>query len=79
MSEVPLYPSQEHTLEPEPYKLHSAVSTQTPKPYTLTHTPYRGTSLISIRPPPYEYHGALSMILLLGLRGALFLMSEVPL
>ena len=40
---------------------------------------YRGTSLIRNRPPPYDHHRALGMVLLQGPRGALFLMSEVPL
>ena len=38
-----------------------------------------GTSLTRKRTPPYEHHRALGMVLLKGPRGALFLMSEVPL
>ena len=41
--------------------------------------PYRGTSLIRNRPPPQDVHRALGIVLLYGPKGALFLMSEVPL
>jgi len=39
---------------------------------------YRDTSLIRNCPPPQDHHRALGIILLKGPRGALFLMSEVP-
>ena len=39
----------------------------------------RGTSLMKTRPPPLGRHRALGMFLLQGPRGALFLMTEVPL
>ena len=40
---------------------------------------YRGTSLIRNSTPPLDHHRALGIVLLQGARGALFLMSEVPL
>ena len=40
---------------------------------------YRGTSLIRNSTPPWGHHRALGIVLLYGPRGALFLMSEVPL
>ena len=40
---------------------------------------YRGASLIRKRPPTRTYPRALGIVLLQGPRGALFLMSEVPL
>jgi len=40
---------------------------------------YRGTSLIRNSPHPQGHHRALGIVLLYGPRGALFLMSEVPL
>ena len=39
----------------------------------------RGTSLVRNSPPPQDRHRALGIVLLYGPRGALFLMSEVPL
>jgi len=42
-------------------------------------TVYRDSSLIRNTPPPEGHHAALDIVLLLGPRGALFLMSEVPL
>ena len=38
---------------------------------------YRDTSLIRNSPPPWDHHFALSIVLLQGPRGAVFLMSEV--
>jgi hypothetical protein len=40
---------------------------------------YRGTSLIRNTPPTWGHRRALGIVLLQGPRGALFLMSEVPL
>ena len=40
---------------------------------------YRGTSPMRNSPPPEDHHRALGIFLLKGPRGALFLMSEVPL
>jgi hypothetical protein len=37
------------------------------------------TLLIKKYPPPYDHRRALGMVLLQGLSGALFLMSEIPL
>ena len=39
---------------------------------------YRGTSLITKRPPPLDHHRALDINLLQGARVGRFLMSEVP-
>ena len=64
MSEVPLYP-------------HGAASRKSTN-ITATHY-YRGTSLIPPPPPPQDQHRSLGIFLLYGPRGALSLMSEVPL
>jgi len=40
---------------------------------------YRGTSLIRNCTPPWHHHKALNIVLVWGLREALFLLSEVPL
>ena len=40
---------------------------------------YRGTSLTRNYPPPQGHHRALGIVLLLGPRRRVFLMSEVPL
>ena len=41
--------------------------------------PYRGTPLTRKSPPPQDRRRPLGIVLLQGARGALFLLSEVPL
>ena len=48
-------------------------------PRNPNNLPCRGTSLVRKAPlPPQDHHRALGIVLLEGARGALFLMSEVP-
>ena len=46
---------------------------------TMVDRRYRGTSRMRNSPPPWDHHRALGIFLLECPRGALFLMSEVPL
>ena len=86
MSEVPLYTHTVSDLTPYTHTTlhpHLQGPSTAPAPSTLSEpfnrlTPYRGTSLIRNPPPPWDHRRVLGIVLLLGPRGARFLMSEVP-